>query len=78
MHINIRSVNKNFMPFTTYLQTLDHTFDIIGVSETWLNETSVDNFKTNCYNTESIYRSDRIGGGVSLLIKDSIQYYCKN
>ena len=35
---------------------------------------NVENFKAQGYNTESIYRPNKTGGGVSLLIEESIQY----
>ena len=40
MHVNIRSINNKFDDFTEYLRSLDHKFSIIGLSETWLNDTT--------------------------------------
>jgi len=74
LHTNIRSINKNFLSLASYLQTLEHSFDVIGLSETWLSEIAADSFKVQGYNSESIFRSNKTGGGVSFLIKDTIQY----
>ena len=40
MHLNIRSLTRNIENLSDYLLCLAHTFSIIGLSETWLNENS--------------------------------------
>jgi len=73
-HINIRSVSKNFCELQHYLQSLNYSFDVIGLSETWLKDTTVNNFYHPGYKAENSYRTNKAGGGVSLLINESKEY----
>ena len=74
LHANIRSVKHNFNNLETYLQSLSFEFDVIGLSETWLNDTEVDNFNHAGYVAENACRTHKTGGGVSLLLKNSLHY----
>ena len=73
-HCNIRSANSNSGDLSNYLASLNHKFDIIGLSETWLSEKchSIDGF--SAYDHLHKYRDGKRGGGVSLLIHNNIQY----
>ena len=77
IHANIRSIPKNLATFECYLQTLEHDFSIIGFSESWLKESNANLFHIDAYKTEHNYRTQRAGGGVSLFIKESIEYYVR-
>ena len=48
-------------------------FDIIALSETWLNENTFNLCNIEGYVTESKHR-DRVGGGVALLVKQPLEY----
>ena len=74
MHMNIRSSFKNMDNFNMYLELLNVKFLIIGLSETWGNDSPIDMHTPKGYNREHQSRSNKRGGGVALLIKDSIQY----
>ena len=39
-HGNIRSIRKNLSELESYLEVSDHEFSIIGLTETWLNDSS--------------------------------------
>ena len=78
MHLNIRSIPSNLTKLVQYLSNLNVNFDIIGISETWLNETNKDIYNLNGYNHVSLVRQDRIHGGVSLSISASISYRILN
>ena len=43
LHLNIRSIKKNFETFKNFLSTLNYNFSIICFSETWLDETNTEN-----------------------------------
>ena len=43
LHINIRSINKNFQNFKLFFSTLGFTFSVICFSETRLDETTISN-----------------------------------
>ena len=76
-HLNIRSVISHFRELLGYLDTLDITFKVIGLSETAINETSM-RYDIPRYNCEIDFRSARKGGGVSLYILDTLQYKLRN
>lgn len=73
MHHNIRSINKNLSNLTDLLSTLNLDFDVIGLSETWLqNDQNIQPIE-NYYFVHNA-RTDKSGGGVGLLLKDSINF----
>ena len=45
IHINCRSLNANITDLKILLETLDFSFDVIGLTETWLNESNADVFQ---------------------------------
>ena len=65
MHLNIRSVVSHFTEFICYLDTLDFKFKAIGLSETALNDSSI-NYHSHNDTCETNIRDNRRGGGVSL------------
>jgi hypothetical protein len=69
-HSNIRSANKNANNLSIQLNKLNHQFDIITLSETWLNEhnTEINGFPE--YNHIYNLRNSKKGGGVSILVKN--------
>ena len=74
MHANIRSVQSNYQSLECYLEALNHNFDVIGLSETWLNDDTVCNFKPNHYLAEHLLRDGKSGGGVSILLSEGLSY----
>ena len=77
VHTNIRSAVRNLGKFETYLSTLDQVFTIIALSESWLKDRNVDLYGIPGYNAEHRFRPLRSGGGVSLLIKESVEYFVR-
>ena len=78
IHTNIRSIPKNLGKFEAYLESLSHTFSVIGLSESWLSDHSVNHYAMIGYAGEHRYRKNRSGGGVSLFIKESIEYQVRD
>ena len=74
VHMNIRSTAKNLNKFDLYLNNLKHDFSVIALSETWLKDHNCDRYGIDGYNAEHNLRPIRGGGGVSLYIKDTIEY----
>ena len=74
LHLNIRSIKKNFDNFKKILCSLDFTFSVICFSETWPDK--LDSFTYNLLNYTSIHqkRSHRKGGGVSIYIHNSLNF----
>ena len=60
--------------FELCLANLHQKFNIIGLSETWIKQSNSDLCNLDGYNHEYVYRKCKPGGGVSLLIKNGIEY----
>ena len=68
---NIRSFYKNIDEFLAILSLNESNIDIIVLTETWLNN---DNKQLGCipgYVSYHCYRDSKIGGGVSIFVKES-------
>ena len=68
IHYNCRSLAKNFAMIRDHLTSLDSMFDVIALSETWLNDDNSDSFNLDGYDLVSCSRSSKKGGGVGLYI----------
>ena len=75
LHLNVRSLPKNFDAFNEYLQCIEYNFSVIGLSETWFTDISHDSYSLTGFKCISKHRDSRKGGGVALYINNSIQ--CK-
>ena len=75
-NLNIRSLLNKVDQLCLFV--IEHNFDIIGINETWLDE-SVDDSEISIPGY-SIIRKDRnrFGGGVCFYVKDTVQYCVKN
>ena len=74
LHLKIRSMVKNLCTFELYLNSLNFDFTILCLTETWLRQSKADLYGISGYRHECEYRQDRNGGGVSIFIKDFIDY----
>ena len=74
IHLNIRSAVKNLEKFENYLSNLKHSFPIIAISESWIKEHNADICNMHGYQSEHNIRLNKGGGGVSLFIKNDIEY----
>ena len=71
LHLNIRRINKTFDKFKTFLLNLNFSFRIICFSETWLNDSNVDdaNYELpNCVSVHQIINHYK-GGGISIYLQ---------
>lgn len=57
-HINIRSIKMNLGSFEAYLNMLDHQFNIIGITETWLNDSTCGLYSVPGYKIEETGRRE--------------------
>ena len=73
-HFNCRSLPHNYDKIIDCLKDIKVRFDIIALTETWLNENNKNIFTLNDYELCHIVRQCRSGGCVSLYIKRGIQY----
>ena len=69
-HLNIRSLRKNFEKFKLLLFILNHSFDIIALSETWITDDDIiSSFDIDGYKAIYQNRVGRERGGVCMYIK---------
>jgi hypothetical protein len=62
MHINARSLCRNFENCRSMLARITHQFSVIGISETWLTDQTLDTVNTQGYNFISNHRKSKTGG----------------
>ena len=74
-HCNIRSATKNANNLSIHTKALNHEFDVIALTETWLNDLNSDIVGFPNYNHVFKCRQSKIGGGVSILVKNDIRYH---
>jgi len=72
-HLNVRSLYPKLDLFISYISLFDVNFDAICLSEVWLDESKEILVRLPNYNMFNMLRSDRIGGGVSIFIRDCFQ-----
>jgi hypothetical protein len=74
MHLNIRSLSKNFSGLNVLLKTINHHFSIIATTETWIKAHNTTLFELEGYSQELLYRPTKAGGGTSMYISDKLNY----
>ena len=77
IHLNMRSASiDKIVQLEAYLSTLNHDFSMIGMTETWFNNSykaKISNFISDDPNLHT-YRKDRGGGGASLFLREGLEY----
>ena len=74
IHLNIRSTKKNFRDLQIMLQNINHSFSVVALTESWLKPHNVSLFDLEGYTHEYITREKKQGGGISMYIKDCLNY----
>ena len=75
LHINSRSLNKNFEYLENTLNTLNSfQFSVIGISETWLHSNSPPLFNLPNYHMVRADREGRRGGGVAFYVAEHLNF----
>lgn len=79
IHLNSRSLQKNFTKVISSLYASSVNFNLIGVSETWTNSKNDNSTLYNIDGYNSIFQNREFspgheGGGVALYIKNNLQY----
>ena len=79
LHLNIRSMNKNFEAFQDFYKSLNTKFSIICLTETWANDSNQNSlFQLEGYISVYQIRKSRKGGGIVIFIRDSLLYKLRN
>ena len=72
LHLNIRSINKNFEAFTELYSKLNYIFSVICFSETWTSEENINKnstFQLKNYDVIHQVRNSRKGTGLCIFIQ---------
>ena len=73
IHFNCRSMNANFSKLENCLHSIGHKFDVIAISETWLDKNS-SSHTLEGYEFRHQNRSNKNGGGVALYISKCLNF----
>ena len=74
IHFNARSLSKHINDITNYLDCIKLKFDIIVMSEKWLNKCNSNVHLMKGYNALHTTRLHKRGGGTSIYIKDNFKF----
>ena len=78
MHMNIRSLNKNFENLRIFLDNFtDSFFSVIGLTETWLTDNTASLFNLPGYHLINNDRYNRSGGGVAFYVKSNFDFFIR-
>ena len=72
--LNVRSLKKNIGSMTQLLHNVSLNFDVIAVTENWLDKHEVDCFNIEGYQVIHTIREYKKGGGCSIYISNSVKY----
>ena len=69
LHLNIRSLNKNIDDFREFLASFKGNFSVIVLTESWCDETAINNSLLNLENYNSVHqtRKGKKGGGIAFI-----------
>ena len=74
IHFNSRSLYANFNSIKDYLSQFSHPFDIIAISETWINMDKGVDFELAGYEFNYINRRKKTAGGVAVYVINNLNY----
>lgn len=72
IHVNIRSLHKNFDSLKSFLCALPNLPDVIALTETWLQEHTKHIYSIEGYTPFHLVRTDREHGGITVYTKNVI------
>ena len=81
IHINIRSLNKNFENFKSLLNQIGFKFKMICITETWCHDDPRNDSIFNLQGYTSVHqvrKHGHTGGGISLFLHNSLMYKMRN
>ena len=78
MHINIRSLQKNFTKLQELLSDISPSPDLIALSETWHDSSSFFRPCLSNYDFVSSSHSCNKAGGVAMFLKKQFSFFIRN
>ena len=73
LHLNIRSLSRNYDNFTSFLANIEGKFFIMGIPEPWLKD-SGHSFDIMGYHFIHKPSPKRIGGGVGIYVNNDLEF----
>ena len=67
VHFNARSLNANFTQIESYISSFEVMFDVIIISETWNDPTTLKPYNIPMYNVFHVCRENAKGGAVDIM-----------
>jgi hypothetical protein len=74
LHINARSIPKNFNKLKLLISEIQVLPIVICVTESWLTDSNFNSYTLPGYTLEACNRQDKLGGGVCNYIRNDIAY----
>ena len=74
IHFNGRSLYSNFKYTSNFLTELNFNFDLITISETWLNTQTVEDYALKGYDVCHKVRNNEKGGGVACYVNKELVF----
>lgn len=74
VHINGRSLYANFKSIKNYLHSFSQPFNIIAISETWINDERGIDFEMDGYELTYSNRLSKGGGGVAIYVDTNFNF----
>ena len=78
IQLNIRSISNKFDLLNNLIDTMNIPFQIIGLTETWLNDNNMDYFALNNYEYFGSNRLNKRGGGVGIYVSNHLESKSRN
>ena len=70
----VSSIHKNLQNFELFMSNLNIHFTVNCITESWLKESNVNTYALTGDKHEHVCRKHKTGGGVSLFIKEHVEY----
>ena len=80
LHLNVKSMIKNFEALKELYLTIDFKFSIVSFSDTWVDDISFSknsNFQLSGYQVLHQTRKNRKGGGVCVFVHEDLSFKIK-
>jgi len=74
IHINCRSLKKNFYHVSLLLSNIKYPLTVVALTETWLTADLNEVYNIPGYKYVSQHRSEKIGGGVAFYIYSRFEF----
>ena len=80
LYLNIRSLNKNIDDFREFLASFKGSFSVIVLTESWCDETAINNSLLNLENYNSVHqtRKGKKGGRICIYIHNNLDFKTRN